>query len=110
MAYNSGTGLASLAGVIGGGIGAYLGYNEAMEIGMQPVQGALIMGAVGLVVGSAGAFILKSLAQFLIYIVMFALLAYIFREQIEALTGINPVEALETTLGKLGLDVDLARD
>ncbi|MBY9067249.1 hypothetical protein K1X12_10085 [Hyphomonas sp. WL0036] len=110
MAYNSGTGLASLAGVVGGGVGAYLGYNEAMEIGMQPIQGALIMGAVGLVVGSAGAFVLKSLAQFIIYIVMFALLAYIFRGQIEALTGINPVEALETTLNNFGINIDLAKD
>ncbi len=111
MAYNSGTGLASLAGVIGGGIGAYLGYNQGLVTeGISPVQGALIMGAIGLVVGSAGAFILKSLMQFIVYIIMFALLAYIFRGQIEALTGVNPVTALEITLGNFGLNVDLSPD
>lgn len=110
MAYNSGTGLASLAGLIGGGIGAYLGFNQAEAIGMPPIQGALIMGAIGVVVGSAGAFVLKSLAQFVIYIIMFALLAYIFRGQIEALTGINPISALENTLGNFGINIDLSSD
>lgn len=109
MAYNSGTGLASLAGVIGGGVGAYLGYNQGMATdGISPIQGALIMGAIGLVVGSAGAFILKSLMQFIVYIIMFVLLAYIFRGQIEALTGVNPVTALEVTLANFGLNVDLS--
>lgn len=107
MAYNSGTGLASLAGVIGGGIGAYLGYNQGLVTdGISPVQGALIMGAIGLVIGSAGAFILKSLMQFIIYIIMFALLAYIFRGQIEALTGIDPVAAVQNTLNSWGLPVN----
>ncbi|OYX48898.1 MAG: hypothetical protein B7Y97_09930 [Sphingomonas sp. 32-66-10] len=40
----------------------------------------------------------------------FALLAYIFRGQIEALTGVNPVTALEITLGNFGLNVDLSPD
>ena len=66
--------------------------------------------AIGLVVGSAGAFVLKSLMQFIVYIIMFALLAYIFRGQIEALTGVNPVTALEITLGNFGLNVDLSPD
>ncbi len=111
MAYNSGVQLAGLAGIIGGGIGAYLGYNQGLITdGISPVQGALIMGAIGMVVGSAGAFILKSAMQFVIYIIMFALLAYIFRGQIEQLTGVNPVEALEVTLGKLGVNIDLASD
>lgn len=107
MAYNSGTGLASLAGVIGGGIGAYLGYNQGLVTdGISPVQGALIMGAVGLIVGSAGAFILKSMMQFVIYIIMFALLAYIFRGQIEALTGVDPVAAVQNTLNGWGVPVN----
>lgn len=109
MAYNSGTGLASLAGLIGGGVGAYLGYNQGLASdSISPIQGALIMGAIGLVVGSAGAFILKSVMQFLIYIIMFALLAYIFRGQIEALTGVNPVTALEVTLASFGINVNLS--
>ncbi len=110
MAYNSGSGLASLAGVIGGGIGAYLGYQQAIEIDMSPVQGAMIMGAIGFVAGSAGAFVLKSLMQFLVYLILFSLLAYIFREQVETLTGINPVSAVETTLGKFGISVDMTSD
>ena len=111
MAYNSGVRLAGLAGVVGGGIGAYLGYNQGLVTeGISPVQGALIMGAIGMVAGSAGAFILKSAMQFVIYIIMFALLAYIFRGQIEALTGVNPVTALEVTLANFGINVDFARD
>ena len=111
MAYNSGTGLASLAGIVGGGVGAYLGYNQgAVTDGISPVQGALIMGAIGLVAGSAGAFVLKSLMQFVVYVIMFALVAYIFRGQIESLTGVNPVTALEVTLANFGLNVDLSPD
>lgn len=111
MAYNSGVQLAGLAGVIGGGIGAYLGYNQGLVTdGISPIQGALIMGAIGMVAGSAGAFILKSAMQFIIYIIMFALLAYIFRGQIEQLTGVNPVTALEVTLANFGIEVDLASD
>ena len=111
MAYNSGVQLAGLAGVIGGGIGAYLGYNQGLVTeGISPVQGALIMGAIGMVVGSAGAFILKSAMQFIVYVIMFGLLAYIFRGQIEQLTGVNPVTVLEATLANFGIDVDLASD
>lgn len=110
MAYNSGSGLASLAGIVGGGIGGYLGYNQAIEIGMAPFQGAIIMGAIGFVAGSAGAFVLKSLMQFFIYIVLFALLAYFFREQVATLTGIDPVAAVETALGNFGIKADLAPD
>ncbi len=111
MAYNSGVQLAGLAGIIGGGIGAYLGYNQGLITdGISPVQGALIMGAIGMVAGSAGAFILKSAMQFIVYLVLFALLAYIFRGQIEQLTGVNPVQALEVTLSNFGIDIDLAKD
>lgn len=105
MAYNSGVRIASLAGIIGAGIGAYLGYNQALESGMPPVQGALIMGAIGLIVGSAGAFILKSAIQFLVYIILLALLAYIFRGQIETLTGVDVVGAVLGTLQSWGLPI-----
>ncbi len=105
MAYNSGVQLAGLAGIIGGGIGAYLGYNQASAIGMDPLQGAAILGGVGLVAASAGAFVLKSAMQFIIYIILFLALAYFFRNQIEALTGINPVSAVFNTLESWGIPV-----
>lgn len=103
MAYNSGVQLAGLAGIIGGGVGAYLGYNQALATGMPPVQGALIMGAIGMVVASAGAFILKSAMQFVVYVIMLGLVVYIFRDPIEGLTGVNPVDAVYHTLSGWGI-------
>ncbi len=105
MAYNSGVQLAGLAGIIGGGIGAYLGYNQAEAAGLEPITGALILGGIGLVVASAGAFVLKSVMQFAIYIILFGVLAYFFRDQIEALTGIDPVSSVYNTLKGWGLPV-----
>lgn len=103
MAYNSGVQLAGLAGIVGGGLGAYFGYNYAIVEGMPPIQGALILGAVGMIAFSAGAFILKSAMQFIVYVIMLGLVVYIFRNQIEGLTGINPVLAVHTTLTGWGL-------
>ncbi len=105
MAYNSGVQLSGLAGIIGAGVGGYLGYNQAAEIGMDPVQGALILGGIGLVVASLGSFVLKSAMQFVIYLILFGVLAYFFRDQIEALTGIDPVSAVYNTLESWGLPV-----
>ena len=107
MAYASGVRITSLAGLIGAGVGAYLGYNyaETAGTGVSPVQGALILGAVGLILGSAGAFILKSLMQFLVYLLLIMILAYVFRGQIEAITGIDPVNAVLGALGALGVPV-----
>ncbi len=103
MAYNSGVQLAGLAGIVGGGLGAYFGYNYAIAESMPPIQGALILGAVGMIVFSAGAFILKSAMQFIVYVIMLGLVVYIFREPIESLTGINPVAAIHSTLIGWGL-------
>lgn len=108
MAYASGIRLSSLAGVVGAGLGAYLGYSYAGTSGNEgvtPIQGALILGALGLVAGSAGAFILRSLAQFLIYILLIGLVAYFMRDPIEQMTGIDPVSALLNTLNGLGIPV-----
>ncbi len=105
MAYNSGVQLSGLAGIIGGAVGAYLGYNQAAEVGLEPVTGALILGGIGLVVASAGAFVLKSAMQFIIYVILLGVLAYFFRDQIEALTGIDPVAAVFNTLKGWGVPV-----
>lgn len=103
MAYNSGAQLAGLAGIVGGGLGAYFGYNYAIAESMPPIQGALILGAVGMIVFSAGAFVLKSAMQFVVYVIMLGLVVFIFREPIEGLTGINPVAAVHSTLTGWGL-------
>ena len=104
MAYASGIRISSVAGVIGAGVGGYIGYTQAADL--SPVAGALILGAIGFVAGSAGAFLLKSLMQFVIYIILFGIVAYFFQHQIEALTGINPISATLNLLADFGLPVD----
>ena len=107
MAYASGTKLSSLAGLVGAAVGGYIGFTQAGNVSqLSPVAGAMILGGIGLVVGSAGAFLLKSLMQFLIYLIMFGVLAYVFQNQIEALTGINPVQATLHLLADLGLPIN----
>lgn len=105
MAYASGVRLSSLAGLIGAGVGGYIGYTQADASGLEPVAGALIMGGVGLVAGSAGAFLLKSAMQFLIYVIMLGVVMFVFQSQIEAMTGINPVAAALGLLRDIGLPV-----
>ncbi|MEE2920308.1 MAG: hypothetical protein VYC38_00965 [Pseudomonadota bacterium] len=106
MAYASGIRISSVAGVIGAGVGGYIGYTQAADVSnLSPVAGALILGAIGFVVGSAGAFILKSLMQFVIYIILFGIVAFVFQNQIEAMTGINPVTAVLGVLRDWGLPV-----
>lgn len=107
MAYASGIRLSSLAGLIGAGIGGYIGYTQTAGTDLTPVTGALILGGVGLVAGSAGAFILKSLMQFLIYAIMLGVVIFVFQNQIETMTGINPVEATISFLKDLGLPVGM---
>ncbi|MCR9194565.1 MAG: hypothetical protein NXH88_07525 [Hyphomonas sp.] len=108
MAYASGVRLSSLAGIIGAGIGGYIGYTQAADVSdLTPVSGALILGGVGLVAGSAGAFLLKSLMQFLIYAIMFGVVVFVFQNQIEAMTGINPCDATIAFLRDLGLPVGM---
>ena len=110
MAYASGVKLSSLAGIIGAGVGGYIGYTQAANVSeLTPIAGAVILGGVGLVVGSAGAFLLKSLMQFLIYLIMFGVLAYVFQNQIEAMTGINPVNATVSMMEDIGLPVKSIR-
>jgi hypothetical protein len=57
---------------------------------------ALILGAVGLILGSAGGYILRTLSALLVYVILLGVLAYFFRDQIELLTGIDPVESAIT--------------
>jgi len=109
MAYASGVQLSGLAGVVGAAVGGYIGYTQAADVSnLTPIAGALILGGVGLVAGSAGAFLLKSLMQFVIYIIMFGVLVYVFQSPIENMTGINPVAATLEFLGDFGLPVKSA--
>ena len=106
MAYASGIRISSVAGIIGAGVGGYIGFTQAADVSnLSPVAGSLILGAIGFVAGSAGAFILKSLMQFVIYIILFGIVAYLFQNQIEAMTGINPVDATIHVLRDWGLPV-----
>ena len=110
MAYASGVRVSSLAGLVGAAVGGYIGYTQAADVSeLTPLAGALILGGVGLVAGSAGAFLLKSLMQFLIYLIMFGVLAYVFQNQIEQLTGINPVNATISLLEDIGMPVKSMR-
>lgn len=106
MAYASGIRISSVAGIFGAGVGGYIGFTQAADVSnLSPVAGSLILGAIGFVAGSAGAFILKSLMQFVIYIILFGIVAYVFQNQIEAMTGINPVDATIHVLRDWGLPV-----
>jgi uncharacterized membrane protein (UPF0136 family) len=108
MAYASGLRLSSLAGLIGAGVGGYIGYTQAADVSsLTPVSGALILGGVGLVAGSAGAFLLRSVMQFLIYAIMLGVVVFVFQSQIEAMTGINPVSATYEFLKDIGIPVGL---
>lgn len=108
MAYASGVKLSSLAGIIGAGVGGYIGYTQAANVSeLTPISGALILGGVGLVAGSAGAFLLKSAMQFVIYIIMFGVVIFVFQNQIEALTGLNPWDAAINLLKGWGLPVGM---
>ncbi len=106
MAYASGVKLSSLAGIIGAGVGGYIGYTQAANVSeLTPVGGALILGGVGLVAGSIGAFLLKSVMQFVIYLIMLGIVLYVFQGQIEAMTGINPVSATLNLLANIGVPI-----
>ncbi|MAN44849.1 MAG: hypothetical protein CMF04_01400 [Hyphomonas sp.] len=106
MAYASGVRLSSVAGIVGAVVGGYIGYTQAQDVSnLEPVTAAIILGAIGMVAGSAGAFILKSLLQFAIYIILFGVVAYAFQNQIESLTGINPVDATMAFLRDMGIPV-----
>ena len=106
MAYASGVRLSSVAGIVGAVVGGYIGYTQAQDVSnLEPVTAAIILGAIGMVAGSAGAFILKSLLQFAIYILLFGVVAYVFQNQIESLTGINPVDATLAFLRDMGIPV-----
>lgn len=108
MAYASGIRLSSLAGLVGAAVGGYIGYTQAADVSeLTPITGALILGGVGLVAGSAGAFILKSVMQFLIYAIMLGVVVFVFQNQIEALTGINPCVATIEFLRDIGLPVSM---
>lgn len=105
MAYMQNRNLSVMAGVIVGGIGAYLGYEQAAATGVNPFLGALIFGAGGFIIGSAGAFLLKSLTQFLIFILLMAAIIYFAQSPIEQMTGVNPVDAFLNILRNLGIPV-----
>ena len=85
-----------ITGIIGALIGGFMGYRQAIEVGMEPWQGALILGAVGLVFGSIGGFVLRTLSALLVYVILLGVLAFFFREQIELLTDIDPVDSAIT--------------
>lgn len=108
MAYASGVRLSSLAGLVGAAVGGYIGYTQAADVSdLTPITGGLILGGVGLVAGSAGAFILKSVMQFLIYAIMLGVVVVVFQNQIEALTGINPCTAAIEFFRGMGLPVSM---
>lgn len=84
-----------IAGIIGAGIGAFLGYREALVTpGVEPWLGALIFGAVGLLLGSIGGFLIRGASAIILYLVLLGVLGFVFREQIELMTGTDPVQAV----------------
>ncbi len=105
MAYMDNKNVSVLAGVVMGGVGAYLGFEQAASTGVSPFLGALIFGGAGFVIGSAGAFLLKSLAQFLIFFLLIAAIVYFARDPIEQMTGMDPVDAVLNLLRSWGIPI-----
>ncbi|MEQ8557026.1 MAG: hypothetical protein RIB03_01820 [Henriciella sp.] len=105
MAYMQNRNVSVVAGIIIGGIGGYLGWEQAAATGVSPILGALIFGAAGFVVGMAGAFIFKSLAQFLVFLVLIGAIIYFAQDPITQMTGINPVEAVLGFLENFGIAI-----
>ena len=91
----------SLLGIAGALLGGYLGYRQAIEVDMSPIQGAIVFGGVGLVVFSLGGFILRTLTSLLAYAILVGVVSFVFREQIEGVTGIDPVASIATVLSDL---------
>ncbi len=85
-------------GLIGAILGGLMGYRQALEAGISPVQGALILGAFGLIVGSAGGFMLRTLGSLILYIVLVAAVIYIFRQPMETMLGLDPTTSFGTLL------------
>lgn len=84
-----------IAGIIGAGIGAFLGYREALVTdGVEPWLGALIFGAVGLIVGSVGGLLIRGASAIILYLILLGVLGFVFRDQIEMMTGTDPVDAI----------------
>lgn len=105
MAYMDNRNTSVVAGVIIGGIGGYLGWEQAAATGVSPILGALIFGAAGFVVGMAGAFIFKSLAQFAVFLVLIGAIVYFAQGPITQMTGINPVDAVLGFLRNFGIAI-----
>ena len=92
MAYMKGAGLSGIVGLVGAAAAGYYGYKQAgLTEGVEPIMGALIFGGGAFILGSIGAFLLRSALQFLIYAAVLAGAIYIFRDQIHQMTGIDPV-------------------
>lgn len=84
---------------VGALIGGFMGYRQAIEAGFDPAwQGALILGALGFVVGGIGGILLRSAMSVLLYVILFGVLIYFFRGEIQAITGIDPVAAAQTAI------------
>ena len=105
MAYMANRNVSLAAGVVIGGIGAYLGFEQAAATGVSPILGALIFGAAGFVVGMAGAFIFKSIAQFAVFLVLIGAIVYFAQDPITQMTGINPVDAVLGILRDFGIAI-----
>ena len=99
MAYAKGVGLSGIVGLIGAAAAGYYGYKQAeVTEGVEPIMGAMIYGGGAFILGSVGAFLLRSALQFVVYAVVLAGAIYIFRDQIEAMTGIDPVAFTKSAL------------
>jgi hypothetical protein len=89
------TGAIGIAGIIGAAIGGFMGYREALVTdGVEAWMGALIFGAVGLILGSLGGLLIRGASAVILYILLLGVLGFVFRDQIEMMTGTDPVEAV----------------
>ena len=82
-------------GGIGAIAGAVLGYVQAVEVGVNPVQGAGIFALFGFILGGLASLFFRSLPAIILYIFIAGVAVYVFRGPIETMTGLDPIAAIE---------------
>lgn len=84
-----------VAGTIGTVIGGIMGFLQAQEVGVPPVQGAGLYALFGFILGSMTGFFFRSLPAIILYIFIVGVVVYVLRGPMETMTGIDPIEAFE---------------
>lgn len=98
-----------VAGTLGTLIGGVMGFMQAQEVGVPPVQGAGLYALFGFFLGSLTGLFFRSLPAIILYLFVVGVIVYVLRGPMEAMTGIDPIEAFELVYERsLALISDIA--